>query len=191
MSQVANDRLRHPPEVAGVQVRPFWSMVLYVLLVASAAVALYVQRAPTANVDERLVRSAPWIFLVFAIGFATYRFALVAAGRYSPFKAFLQIVVAALFFMLLLLPGERNSSMDQSLSRLLSDRDARVRALAAEVAGSRSDLSVAPQLVQLLDDRSELVRHTAHQALIRLNGGTDLGAPSTNRAIDAWRGRFP
>ena len=64
------------PSVAGLRVRPVWPMVLYVLLVSSAALALYTQRRP---VTPELDRLAPWIFLAFAVGFAGYRFALAVA----------------------------------------------------------------------------------------------------------------
>jgi HEAT repeat protein len=59
-----------------------------------------------------------------------------------------------------------------------------VRALAAEVAGYRGD--AAQPLVKLLSDPSPEVRQAAHDALVKLNGGTDLGA-----AAEAWEKRFP
>lgn len=169
------------PSVVGVRVRPAWSIVLYALLVLSAGVAFYAQRSPGLNPD--VARISPWIFLVFALGFAVYRVALVAARRYSPFKAFIQVFLAALFFLLLLsprleVPGEQAS--------LLSHRDERVRAQAAELAGWRADQSQAPALVGLLDDPSAPVRAAAHEALVKLNGGADLGTAS-----EAWRKRFP
>ncbi len=55
------------------------------MLVVSAGIAFYAQRS--LGVDPVVARLAPWVFLAFALGFAVYRLALVAAGRYSPFKA--------------------------------------------------------------------------------------------------------
>lgn len=182
----------HEPSVAGVRVRPVWPMILYVLLVASAALALYAQRAPVA---PGLSRVAPWIFLAFAVGFAGYRFALVAARRYSPFKAFFQVFTAALFFMLLLWPGlttrpPAGSPGTGPLAAALSSGDAEKRALAAELAGFRRDVSAAPALVALLRDPAAPVRAAAHGALVRLNDGVDLGGPDDEAARAAWGERF-
>ncbi len=168
------------PSVVGVRVRPFWSIALYALLVFSAGLAMYAQRTP--GLDPLVARTAPWSFLVFALGFSIYRIALVAARRYSPFKAFIQVFLAALFFLLLLSPRVEGP-VDPSA--LLSHRDDRVRALAAEVYGFRGDLSQAPAVVKLLDDPSLDVRAAAHEALVKLNGGVDLGG------VEAWRKRFP
>ncbi len=169
------------PSLVGVRVRPAWSMVLYVLLVLSAGVAFYAQRSPGLNPD--VARISPWIFLVFAVGFAVYRVALVAARRYSPFKAFIQVFLAALFFLLLLSPRIEAPASEVVL---LQHRDERVRAQAAELAGWRNDQQQAPALVVLLDDPAPAVRAAAHEALVKLNGGIDLGTTS-----DAWRKRFP
>ena len=168
------------PSVVGVRVRPFWSIVLYALLVLSAGLAMFAQRTP--EFDPLVARVAPWIFLVFALGFSIYRIALVAARRYSPFKAFIQVFLAALFFLLLLSPRVEGPLGE---SPLLSHRDDRVRALAAEVAGFRGDLSQGPALVKRLEDPSAEVRAAAHEALVKLNGGVDLGGS------DAWKKRFP
>ncbi len=173
------------PSVAGVRVRPVLPVVLYVLLGSSALLAFWAQRSPTA--PEAVSRFAPWAFLAFAIGFAVYRLALVAAKRYSAFKAFSQIIVAAMFFMLLLLPQVQPPAPElRSLSQLLADRDPSVRALAAEVAGWRGAPDEAPGLVDLLGDSNESVRRAAQQALTRLNGGVDLGPEAAK-----WKGRFP
>ncbi|MGV3621486.1 MAG: HEAT repeat domain-containing protein [Archangium sp.] len=180
-AKTVSDQSPEEPSVVGVRVRPFWSIVLYALLVISAGVALYVQRAP--NVDPRLVQAAPWLFLTFALGFTVYRLALVMARRYSPFKAFIQIFLAALFFMLLLFPKAGGPQVGSSLLR---NGDSRVRAMAAENAGYRGDVEQARGLLPLLDDPEETVRSAARQALVKLNGGSDLGS---ERA--AWEARFP
>jgi hypothetical protein len=159
-------------------------MLLFVLLGGSALLALWAQQTPDA--PEPISRFAPWAFLAFAIGFSTYRLALVVAKRYSAFKAFAQIVVAALFFMLLLVPFVRPVDAVASPGVLLSDRDPKVRALAAEVVGWRQSVADAPRLVGLLSDSSQAVRVAAHDALVRLNGGADLGVQP-----DPWKARFP
>lgn len=176
------------PSVAGMRVRPVLAMVLYALLGSSALLAFWAQRSPTA--PEAVIRFAPWAFLAFAIGFAVYRLALVAAKRYSAFKAFTQIGVAAMFFMLLLLPqvqapGEGDRPV-RALPAMLADKDPSVRALAAEVVGFRQAQEQAAALVGLLEDRSEAVRRAAREALTRLNGGVDLGPDAAS-----WRARFP
>ncbi|MFT3708977.1 MAG: HEAT repeat domain-containing protein [Archangium sp.] len=177
------------PSVVGVRVRPIWSIVLYALLVASAGVALYVQRAP--NVDPTLTRLAPWLFLVFGLGFSIYRVALVAARRYSPFKAFIQIFLAALFFLLLLLPGVQVGAAAAKSDSLLGHQDARVRAMAAELSGWRNDQTSGKALVGALGDSDAAVRQAAHDALVKLNGGADLGSAEDANARAAWGARFP
>jgi hypothetical protein len=180
------------PNVAGLRVRPFWTMVLYLLLVASAGFVFFVQTATDGALAKPLIRGAPWIFLVFAVGFAAYRFALVAAGRYSPFKAFLQVLIAALFFMLLLFPQSQNGAVaNHAPAELLEDVDPKVRTLAAEVIGWRAERTAARRLVGLLDDSSPRVRAAAHDALVRINEGSDLGAADDEASRRAWRAAFP
>jgi hypothetical protein len=182
------------PSVAGVRVRPVLPILLFILLLGSAMLALWAQQSPVA--PEPVSRFAPWAFLAFAVGFTAYRIALVAARRYSAFKAFAQIFVAALFFMLLLLPQVAPPRVrGDSDSELLRDRDPRVRALAAEVIGYREAQSAAESppvnpaharaLVELLEDSNDTVRKSAQQALTRLNGGRELQTSA------AWKERFP
>lgn len=176
----ANPDTTEEPSVVGLRVRPSWSIALYALLVLSAALALYAQRAP-ASLDPALRNAAPWLFLVFAAGFAVYRVSLVAARRYSPFKAFIQVFLAALFFLLLLFP-----KVEPADTTLLAHPDAHVRALAAEVTGWRGEVAQAPALVRLLEDPEPQVRDAAHAALIKLNAGVDLGTSAAE-----WGKRFP
>lgn len=69
---------------------------------------------------------------------------------------------------------------------------AAVRATAARVAGTRR-LPLGSELIDLLSDDNSEVRETAHQALIRLKGDSDLGpAPDAGEAersaaIKKWR----
>jgi len=169
--------------VAGVRVRPAWTMVLYSILAASAALALYAEQS--AGIDPWVGKAAAWVFLAFALGFSAYRAALVAARRYSPFKAFLQVLIAALFFMLLLFPVAKAPLRPAGAHPLTAHRDPAVRALAAKVIALESDRSGAAALIGLLGDPSEAVRQAAHRALVSLNGGTDLGP-----APDPWKERF-
>ncbi len=170
------------PSVAGVRVRPVWPVLLFVLLVSSAALALYAERSD--GVDPLIARASPFVFLAFAVGFAIYRLALVVARRYSAFKAFFQIFIAALFFMLLLLPG--TPATNSRLPGLFGHREPQVRALAAKVAGLEHDATARASLIELLDDPAPDVRAAAHASLVTLNGGVDLG--STPKA---WKGPVP
>ena len=178
------------PNVAGVKVRPGLALSLYGLLAISAGVALWAQRSPN-SVPPLVASAAPFVFLLFAVGFAAYRFALVAANRYSAFKAFFQVAVMAVFFMLLVraapstywaLPVAAPASPDM-IAPLFSDSNARVRALAAELAQYRpASPAMTAALVAALDDADPAVKNAAHQSLVALNHGNDLG-PS---AID-WK----
>ena len=183
----ANPPKDDEPSVVGMRVRPKLALALFALLVISAATALWTQSNPGVA-PAWVEKAAPWLFLAFVLGFAAYRFALVTAGRYSAFKAFFQIFVAVLFFLLLLLPGspfvKRNGS-SAGLSTSLRDPDARIRALAAEVAGFRRDATLIPQLLTLMNDPDADVRAQAHDALVRLNEGGDLGPD-----VSAWKERF-
>ena len=124
------------------------------------------------------------------MGFGAYRIALVVARRYSPFKAFFQLFVAALFFMLLLLGRAQPHVSAGGLPHLFGHRDATVRALAAEVAGFRGERAQGPGLVELLADDNAEVRRAAHDALVRLNAGVDLGSADDLAARTAWKERF-
>jgi hypothetical protein len=194
-AQPLTTRSSEEPSVAGLRVRPFWPVVLYLLLAGSALLALWAQRSGAAPDEVTVI--APWVFLAFAVGFSIYRLSLVAVRRYSAFKALSQILVAALFFMLLLLPrvgSQAVAPVDPAAA--LADRDPRVRALAAEVLGWRQATSAGSALVRLLSDDHPTVRTAAHQALVRLNGGVDLGGasetlPIDDQAVGRWKARFP
>ena len=164
--------------------RPGLALGLYGLLAASAGVALWAQRSPD-SVPGVLAASAPYIFLLFSVGFAAYRFALVAARRYPAFKAFFQVALTAVFFMLLMRPAENTlwrepaGAADVTVT-LLSDPNPRVRALAAELARHRPPSHAGLKaLVMALDDGDASVRDEAHRSLVELNQGRDLGLSAT------------
>src|SRR5262249_13843361 len=71
------------------------------------------------------------------------------------------------------------------LKTKLKDDSVELRATAAEVAGTRGFLSTGGLLVELLGDDEARVRDAAHQALVKLNKGTDLGPDA--KAGDAER----
>lgn len=66
----------------------------------------------------------------------------------------------------------------------LKDDRVEVRVAAARVAGEKK-LRLGGELIDLLDDSEARVREAAHQALVRLNGGTDLGTGA--EATAKWR----
>jgi hypothetical protein len=180
-----------PPRFGGIPAGPALAGLLYVLLVGSAALALWVREFPGA-VPLGMARAAPWVFLLFVICFALYRFALARAGKYPAAKAFFQVGTAALFFMLLF-PGSRGRFGQESrdpVAELMVDGTPHVRALAAEVAGYRQDgMKYRTLLVRALQDPDPVVRREAHASLVRLTG-MDLGGPESEGAVKAWRERF-
>jgi hypothetical protein len=180
-----------PPELGGVRAGPALAATLYILLVGSAVLSLAAHQFP-GMIPRVLSLAAPWVFLAFAAVFTLYRLTLVRAKKYPVSKAFFQIGAAVLFFTLLLPRAGPMAAQRDSLDRLISDSDPRVRALAVEVAGYRPDgVRYAPKVARALGDTDEAVRERAHAALVRLNSGADLGSPSDAAALKAWEDRFP
>lgn len=173
--------------------RPWLTLLLYFLLVASAAVSLGVQRGAI-GASEQARQTAPWVFLAFAVGFGVYRLALASAHKYSAGKAYFQVGVAALFSMLLFLnAGQQKVPVPhgEDLAPALSDQSPRARALAAELARHRPDgRRYAQDLVRALGDPDPAVAAAAHQSLVSLNQGADLGPPSDPAAAARWTERF-
>jgi HEAT repeats len=179
-----------PPRFGGIPAGPALAGLLYVLLVGSAVLALWVREFPGA-VPLALAKAAPWVFLAFILLFALYRFALVRAGKYPAAKAFFQVGAALIFFMLLLPASRvRYGTQRDPLADLMLDGNSQVRALAAEVAGYRPDgEKYGEELVKALQDPDPQVRKEAHASLVRLTG-EDLGPPDDPQALKAWRERF-
>ncbi len=173
-------RLRVRAGLAFVQVlRP----ALYALLAASALFTFWAGGGHGLPRWTQVV--APTLFAIFLVVFAVYRFALVRARKRPAATALFQVGLGALIWVLLL-PGTRlkiaPAGPADDVAALLSSPDARVRALAAEVAGYRAGGSrYAAELIERLDDADPRVRERAHASLVRL-AGTDAG-----ESTEAWR----
>lgn len=178
------------PRFGGVRLGPTIAGALYLLLVASAAFALWVREFP-GRLPEQLSRAAPWLFLAFVVCFALYRLILMRAGKYPAFKGFFQIGAAVLFFTLLLPKSQgRFDSPEGELAGYLNDGDARVRKLAAEVARHRAEgKHLTSSLVTALSDPDEGVRVEAHRSLVAITG-EDLGDPGDAGAVAAWGAKY-
>jgi hypothetical protein len=174
-------------EVAGLRFGPALAGVLYLLLVASAALGL---GARSSLLPKELELAATWLFFLFLICFTFYRLALVRVGKYPAFKALFQIG-AAVLFLTLLLPGAKTryeTSFD-GLEALLADGNPRVRILAAEVTRYRADgKKYGRLLAKALKDPDPNVAEEAHRSLVQLFG-EDLGGPADERAVEAWEKR--
>jgi hypothetical protein len=180
------------PLLAGIRLGPGPGLVLYVLLVGAAGLAFFGKEFP-GRLPGVVERVTPFVFGAFVALFASYRFALVRSRKYPSFKAFYQVGLAVVVF-LLLLPSARASYGPlprPGLGMDLADNNARVRALAAEVVRHRPDAArYAPALVTALEDEDPDVRLEAHRSLVQI-AGVDLGSPDDVGAIKRWRQRFP
>lgn len=186
-------RLRVRAGLAFVQVlRP----ALYALLAASALFTFWAGGDIAGHgLPHWTQRVAPTLFAVFLVVFAVYRFALVRARKYPAAVGLFQVGLGALIWVLLL-PGTRlkiaPARPTDDVPALLASPDARVRALAAEVAGYRSSgARYAAELIDRLDDADPRVRERARASLARL-AGTDAGeTPEAWRALARKRGWLP
>lgn len=193
LSRMDRAQGQQPPRVAGIRAGPALTSVLYLLLVGSAALALWVRGYP-GQAPHGVEQLAPWAFLAFVAAFAGYRLVLVRAGRYPAFKAFAQIAAGVLFFTLLL-PGTWRPAPEatgaEDVAALLRDPSVRVRRLAAEVARHRpAGAASLRALAAALGDEDPGVRAEAHRSLVALTG-SDLGDPEAEAGRRAWRERYP
>jgi hypothetical protein len=90
------------------------------------------------------------------------------------------------------LAQRKGDEVSKVIKKKLKDERVAVRAAAAQVAGMERH-HLGGELIGLLSDQSAEVRKAAHQSLVKLNGGTDLGpkpdASSLEReqAVKKWR----
>jgi len=191
LSKKGDTQVPQPPQVAGIRAGPALTSILYLLLVGSAALALWVRGYP-GQAPSGVERMAPWAFLAFVAAFGAYRLVLVRTGHYPAFKAFAQVAAGLLFFTLLL-PATRPPAATgepDDLGVLLSDPAVRVRRLAAEVARHRPEgAQHLPDLARALSDADPGVRAQAHRSLVALTG-EDLGSPEEEAGRRAWRERY-
>ncbi len=173
-------------------------LVLYVMLLASAAVTLLGAPALEQAVREgRAPRAilviAPALLAAFIALFALYRYALVRQGRYHAGKAFVQVGLMALV-LTLAVPGPLDrwravrTVRSVDLARHLQAQDPEARAMAAELARHRDRadaLRYVPRRVALLDDASPEVRRQARASLVSL-AGADVGGDGPDAAA-RWR----
>jgi len=164
---------------------------LYALLVASALLTFWAGAdIGGRELPPRAAAAAPILFAVFLVVFAVYRLALVRAKKYPAAMGLFQVGLGALVWVLLL-PGTRQRigrERGDEVQVLMRSSDARVRALAAEVAGYRGNAArYAADLVDRLDDSDPAVRRAAHVALSRLLG-TDVSPGEEGPAAqEKWR----
>lgn len=164
---------------------------LYALLVASALLTFWAGgEIGGRELPPRAAAAAPVLFAIFLVVFAVYRLALVRAKKYPAATGLFQVGLGALVWVLLL-PGSRQrigGDAGDDVQVLMRSSDGRVRALAAEVAGTRADPRYTAELVELLDDTEPGVRRAAHAALVRLVG-TDVSPGEEGGAAQRkWRG---
>jgi hypothetical protein len=164
---------------------------LYVLLVASALMTFWAgAEIGGRELPPRAAAAAPVLFAIFLVVFAVYRLALVRAKKYPAATGLFQIGLGALVWVLLL-PGSRHRierEPGDDVQVLMRSSDVRVRALAAEVAGTRGDpVRYASDLLELLDDTDPGVRRAAHSALVRLTGTDASPRQEGSEAQRKWR----
>jgi hypothetical protein len=167
------------------------------LLAVSAVLTLaglpWLREGVAAGRLPRAVLAAPPVLLgLFVAGYASYRLALVRAGRYPPGKALALVGLMVLAVVLVARMALEPATLPVAgrLERGLRSRNADLRALAAELARYRpaSELQpLLPLLVELLDDGDPDVRREAHATLVALVG-EDLG--SGEGAAARWRLRL-
>jgi hypothetical protein len=104
---------------------------------------------------EAVERLTPFVFGAFLVCFAVYRFGLANVGKYPAGKAFFQVGLAVVVF-LLLLPSSRpvSTPAGTGLGEALNDADPRLQALGAEVARYRPEAYVAALVALSNPDRA-------------------------------------
>jgi hypothetical protein len=186
---------RHLRVSVGLAFVPLLRPALYGLLAGSAVLAFWAgSELAGKRMPPWMAAMAPAFFGVFVAIFAVYRLTLVRARRYPAATGLFQIGLGALVFVLLL-PGTRRQLSEQpagfaqdDVAALLGAGDPRVRALAAEVAGSRpGGQRWAAQLIDRLTDSDARVRAACRLALARIAGSDPAAGLSDEAAAARWR----
>lgn len=168
---------------------------LYALLLGSAMLSFWAGGEIAGHrMPEWASGLAPLLFGVFLGIFAVYRLSLVRARRYPAATGLFQIGLGVLVFVLLL-PGTRRQLSEQAapaaadeIASLLAAGDPRVRALAAEVAGTRpGGQRWTGLLIGRLTDGDPRVRAASRAALSRLAGSDPAAGLSDEAAAARWR----
>ncbi|MCA9554728.1 MAG: hypothetical protein KC933_32160 [Myxococcales bacterium] len=168
----AKARASVPPHVRPLRI------LLYVLTVAAAAAALFLQPALAGAVQRGALPRA-WLFLplgiytVFFLVYAADRVSLVRRGFYPAGRAFFQLAFGVVF-ALLLLPSTISNWNDRrpsAVDRLAGHPDADVRLLTVEALGYRGPSPEnARRVAARLDDRAPEVRERARAILAAWSG---------------------
>lgn len=177
---------------SGLGFVPLLRIALYALLVASALFTFWAGGDIGGHALPRWTQiAAPAIFAVFLVVFSVYRLLLVRAKKYPAATGLFQIGLGALIWVLLL-PGARQkivpAAMPDDVIALLSSPDVRVRALAAEVAGYRSEgAAYTAALIDRLADADAHVRDRARSSLVRILGTDPAPGEQGAAAQEAFR----
>jgi hypothetical protein len=177
---------------SGLGFVPLLRIALYALLVASALFTFWAGGDIGGRALPRWTQVvAPAIFAVFLVVFSIYRLALVRAKKYPAATGLFQIGLGALIWVLLL-PGARQkiapATLPDDVVALLASPDARVRAVAAEVAGYRADgRAYVPALLDRLGDADAHVRERARASLVRVLGTDPAPGATGQDAVEPFR----
>jgi hypothetical protein len=177
-----------PTAAMPVKPRPL-RIALYVLLVLSAAAALFLEPALAGAVARGAI-SPVWMFTaigvygVFYVAYVVDRLLLVKFRRYPAGKAFFQITFGLVLALVLLPSTIRDySARPAGIERLLAHPDAEVRLVAVEALYMRGATKEnAAQALERRKDRDPRVREAATRVLARWSGRRE----DDTTGIDAW-----
>lgn len=177
----------------------FLRLVLYLVLVVSALVTMLglpaiERRVDATTLDPFWLLAPSLCFGIFLLVYAIDRFRLVRFRSYPSGRALFQVFFGLVFLMLLLPSSivEYRSALvsrpaRDELTALMHHRDARVRAMACELAGLRSGGGRYVQaLGQALVDRNARVGAAARLALRRVTGRDFVTGQQGRRQLEAF-----
>jgi hypothetical protein len=172
-------------EPHGVSRRWLVRVVLYIMLLASASVALllhdYLWRSAREGHLPVWVPLVPVAtFTLFVVVYVIDRWLLIHRRHYPPVRALFQVAITVAFLALLWpqqaseLRRSRADSRDNRDQGLLAYSDPEVRAAACELAGYRGQLELLSRIEHLAEaDRSAEVRAACQAAADRLRSDFD------------------